>query len=173
MEYMKNQYYVFDDYEWTSEYSVKNFTRLDTLPKIPEKYFTSDYIQTYQVPDDSRLELIAFKLWGDSNYWDILMALNKMTKFNQLPKNHDIILENVQKKMDDFISRTEKITPKGFVYTTEILEEKRARFLEEEETINEEFRNIIYIEKSNISDLLADLLIIKDKGLSESNLLVF
>jgi len=171
---MVHKYYIYNNIDWEAlSYTIKNFTRFDSLTKIPEKYFTNEYALTYKVPDDSRLELIAYQLWGDSNYWDILMILNGMDMFNQLPTNYDAVLDRVEAKLNEFIERTEKYTPQGHVYTASFLRDKEAEILAEEEELNEKYREIIYIEKSHISDILTDLTSLKADGLSNSELLVF
>jgi hypothetical protein len=91
MELMVNKYLVLPTIEFNGT-PVRNLTEINTLPDIPEKYFTNEYLKLYLMENDRLIESLSFELYESTNYWDLLLKLNGITNTSHLPVNNDIIL---------------------------------------------------------------------------------
>lgn len=171
MELMRNKYLQFDNIEIKSfDKYVKNVTLVNTLPDIPAKYFTESYIVEKRIDDNMRLEYLAFELWGDTSYWDILMMLNNMKRMDELPVDYDQLLERVSERLSDWREATEHLRKEA--YSSKEVEAKRLEILDECVETNEKFRNIKYIELSNLSELLTELDDLKSYPKLNQNLII-
>jgi hypothetical protein len=171
MELMRNKYLQFDNIELENfGKQVKNFTLIGTLPNIPEKFFTESYVVEKKIDDNMRLEYLSFEIWGDTSYWDILMALNGMTSMHDLPVDYDTILERTEERLLEWRTKTEHLRKNN--YNILEVESKREEILNEEIENNEKYRNIKYIEMSNLSELLTELDELKELPKINFNLLI-
>jgi len=169
MELMNNKYLIFDNIKLKNGEKVKNTTTLNLLPDIPNKYFTDEYILQYKVTDDRLLESISFELYESTDYWDILLILNSMRNMNELPVNYDIVINRADKKISEWKSKG-NLLPKNM--TDEIIQAKYEEILAEEVELNEKFRYIKYISKEDLSELEADLDILKSEVKLNKNLII-
>lgn len=169
MELMKNKYLIFDDIILKDDNTVKNTTTLNLLPSIPDKYFSNDYILEYKVADDRLLESIAFELYENTNYWDILLILNGMRSMNELPVNHDIVISRADRKLLEW-KKKGALLPGNL--TDEVIQNKYENILLLEEELNEKFRYIKYISTDDLSELEADLTSIKSHVKINENLII-
>ena len=153
MQFMKNKYLVFNNIDVDTN-SLENVTELILLPEIPAKFFTEQFILKKEIQDNALLEALAYDIWGSTDYWDILMALNGMTSMFQLPVSHDLVLERANAKLEEWKALFK------LIYSTTKQEDIDIRYQEilvEEEALNEKYRTINYISISNMSILEAEL----------------
>jgi len=153
MKLMKNSYLNFETID-SGIGIVENTTTLGLLPIIPEKYFTEDYYILKKIEDDRLLEAISYEIYENTNYWDLLMVLNGMTRMNQLPVNYDVILLKAEQELSGWLDRANLM----YTYLTdEQKEEKYNVLLDKLVEENEKYRSIRYISPTDLSELLADL----------------
>lgn len=194
MRLMQNKYLRFDPIEFLDT-NVRNITDLNILPDIPEKYFGENYKRLYKVENDRLIESISFELYENTDYWDILLALNKITNVSQLPVNYDTVLIRARKELSkwmktgklmgtnslneqynevlDILNRGDKIKLEKYIGNPE--ETVKAKYLEllkTEEEKNEKFRNINYLALSDISELESDLDILGQSVKINNNLVI-
>jgi len=73
---------------------VKNIFRRVAVDEAIEKYSTQ--FESYTIPEGSRPEMVAFRLFGDAELdWVILLTNNITDLYNQWPKNHQVLSDYV------------------------------------------------------------------------------
>lgn len=92
--------------------STLDFTNRQIDDTILEDYFsfdtqkilsyiatcTEDFFDWYQMEDDDKLERIALSLYGNPNYWDILMIINDKDPLFDMPYNFNTVTDIASSK---------------------------------------------------------------------------
>jgi len=99
MKLMENKVLVFPTIEFNGV-AVRNITEVNTLPDIPSKYLSNDYILLTLLDNDRLIEGISFELYETTMYWDLLLKLNGISNLSQLPVNNDVILIRAKNSLD-------------------------------------------------------------------------
>lgn len=93
-----------DELEWY-EYNamttktMTNFNEI-LLQSDIKKYSTDDkYYDIYNVPTNIKIEQIAYEYYEDINYWDVILVLNNMKTYLDLPKSNDIVISRTLEKL--------------------------------------------------------------------------
>ena len=81
------------------EFLIRDYTNLVSIQEILDKY--KEYIQIYQVLEDERLDTISYKLYGTTDYWDMLVLLNDLKCMTDLPVNYDKVENRARQKHED------------------------------------------------------------------------
>ena len=131
------------------EFLIRDYTNLVSIQEILDKY--KEYIQIYQVLEDERLDTISYKLYGTTDYWDMLVLLNDLKCMTDLPVNYDKVENRARQKHEDWT----KIF--GKQKTKEQIASKYEEFLEQEIANNERYRNFKYIDTSMINRFHLDI----------------
>ncbi len=131
------------------EFLIRDYTNLVSIQEILDKY--KEYIQIYQVLEDERLDTISYKLYGTTDYWDMLVLLNDLKCMTDLPVNYDKVENRAKQKHEDWT----KIF--GKQKTKEQIASKYEEFLEQEIANNEKYRNFKYIDTSVINRFYLDI----------------
>ena len=131
------------------EFLIRDYTNLVSIQEILDKY--KEYIQIYQVLEDERLDTISYKLYGTTDYWDMLVLLNDLKCMTNLPVNYDKVENRARQKHEDWT----KIF--GKQKTKEQIASKYEEFLEQEIANNEKYRNFKYIDSSVINRFYLDI----------------
>ena len=126
-----------------TEFLFRDYTNLVSIREILDKY--KEYIQIYQVLEDERLDTISYKLYGTTDYWDMLVLLNDLKCMTDLPVNYDKVENRARQKHEDWT----KIF--GKQKTKEQIASKYEEFLEQEIANNEKYRNFKYMDSSVIN----------------------
>ena len=131
------------------EFLIRDYTNLVSIQEILDKY--KEYIQIYQVLEDERLDTISYKLYGTTDYWDMLVLLNDLKCMTDLPVNYDKVENRARQKHEDWT----KIF--GKQKTQDQIDSKYEEFLEQEIANNERYRNFKYIDTSMINRFHLDI----------------
>ena len=131
------------------EFLIRDYTNLVSIQEILDKY--KEYIQIYQVLEDERLDTISYKLYGTTDYWDMLVLLNDLKCMTDLPVNYDKVENRAREKHEDWT----KIF--GKQKTKEQIASKYEEFLEQEIANNEKYRNFKYIDSYVINRFYLDI----------------
>jgi len=184
MKLMENKYLKFGTIMFNGV-PVRNITEINILPDIPEKFYSNNYTLVYEVRDNQLIENIAFELYENTDYWDLLMKFNGIRNVAELPVNYDTILLRARKALSIWmdagklmVSRnldeqyTEVINTlnEGVKITLEkaeddpdeIVKRKYLELLEEEVQKNEKYRKINYLSVSDMAELESALDIAKE-----------
>ena len=153
---MKNKVMNFDKEElddfFVSDYFSKNIFLSDEIEEFGE------YLQSYKITDNDKLERISFELYGTTDYWDILLLLNSRDPIFGMPYEYDIVSDSSTNFIENFIeffeSANKPLTPERLESLTEYWENQ---FDKE----NELKRFIQVVRPSRMGDFLR---LLKDKG---------
>jgi len=153
MAYLKNTIINFDNSDHTilnTTYSVEDYRSLN-LNKI------LDYIEVcednmfdwYQLQNNANLEKVALDLYGNPDYWDILIAINGRNPLLDLPFDFDVLESFSESKAQSYV---DKVYGKDLSESTklELIDSYRKKF----QTRNEELRVIRIVKPSMIQKFL-------------------
>lgn len=124
--------------------SVINFTDRIIETTQLEDYFTFDlkkvlqyvdtctenYFDWYQIQDDDKLERISLELYGDPDYWDILLIINGKDALFDMPYSFDTVSklgEELANRYASHISNFLDLPQSHVDYMATIYEEKYRR----------------------------------------------
>ena len=119
--------------------------------KVPEIYYTEKYYDNVLVEDDERLDLLAYKYYGEINKWDLIMVYNDMESPFLLPKNYDFVIERGELRYDEWYRTYGVGKPYWF------LEAKQKYFQQVSSAENERYRNIKLIKKAYITTVMKEI----------------
>lgn len=98
--------------------SVINFTNRTVNNYDVEDYFSmdfnklSEYIDScpsswfdwYQIPNNSKIEKISLDIYGDANYWDILILINHRNPIFDMPYEYDTLYDLAEDRINEYIN---------------------------------------------------------------------
>lgn len=128
-----------------SDYFSKKIHIIDFLSTHPELFVS------FKVMDDEKLENISYKLYGTSDYWDLLLMINGMDPLVDMPYNSDTIINKVQTELNIYFYFTYSHAP---LSNAARITELTSEFTTNAELLNEKFRYINVIRPSSISLLI-------------------
>jgi len=184
MKLMENKYLKFGTIMFNGV-PVRKLTEINILPDIPEKFYSNNYTLVYEVRDNQLIENIAFELYENTDYWDLLMKFNGIRNVAELPVNYDTILLRARKslaiwmdagklmvsrnldkqytELTDLLNEGRKIVlEKAEGSQDEIVKRKYLELLEKEVQKNEKFRKINYLSVSDMAELEGELDIVSE-----------
>lgn len=86
-------------------YSISDYTSLD---KVKMNDFINSLDSTmfdwYQLQNNSNLEKVALDLYGNPDYWDILVVVNHRNPLFEFPYDYDTLTNMVESDIADYIS---------------------------------------------------------------------
>lgn len=86
-------------------YSISDYTSLD---KVKMNDFINSLDSTmfdwYQLQNNSNLEKVALDLYGNPDYWDILIVVNHRNPLFEFPYDYDTLTNIVESDIADYIS---------------------------------------------------------------------
>jgi len=153
MAYLKNTIINFDNSDHTvlnKTYSVEDYRSLN-LNKILDYIDNCEYdmFDWYQLQNNANLEKVALDLYGNPDYWDILIAINGHNPLFDLPFDFDVLESFSESKAQAYVDK---------VYGTELSEETNLELInsyrEKFQTRNEELRVIRIVKPSMIQQFL-------------------
>jgi len=194
MRLMQNKYLKFDTIMFNGE-PVRNLTEINILPDIPVKFYNDNYALLYEVDDNQLIENIAFELYENTDYWDLLMKFNGIRNVDELPVNYDTLLlrarkslykwmqagklllskniDNQYTEVVNMLNNKEKITTtKGENDPSEAVKRKYLEILEQETQKNEIFRKIKYLSMSDMAELESKIDVLKGTVKINKNLII-
>jgi hypothetical protein len=108
MPYLRNSIINFTNRE-NSTYNFEDYFSID-FNKVAD-YVNScpkDWFDWYQLQDNSKLEKVALDIYGDSDYWDILLVINKKLALFDMPYDYDALMNMVDYKVTEYIKEIYK-----------------------------------------------------------------
>lgn len=67
--------------------------------------------ETINVDPNYKIENVAYSQYNDKNYWDLLMLLNSRNMIEDMPKNQDLLVEEVNEIADSYFKNYQGNTP--------------------------------------------------------------
>lgn len=128
-----------------SDYFSKKISIREFINLHPNLFYS------YNVMDDEKLENISYKLYGTSDYWDLLLMLNDMNPLIDMPYNSDTIINGVQTQLNTYFYYSYSHAPLSNVSR---INELTTEFSENAELKNETFRYIIVIKPTALPEFI-------------------
>lgn len=108
MSYLQNTLLVGDYYKRTTmdydsifqveDYSSMNILKIkEYINNCPPEWFT--YTKAFE---NDTPERIAYSLYGNANYWDVVMLVNDADPFTLVPRNYDTLYKIAQNKVKKY-----------------------------------------------------------------------
>lgn len=130
-------------------FELDDYTNLANISEILKEY--EEEMLDYQVSNDERIEVASFNIYESANYWDLLLLINNIRDWRELPVNQD----KLDKKLNEVYSEWLEVFGK---FKSEPAKEEKYKELEEAIFLeNEKYRNIRYVKKEKINELKAKI----------------
>lgn len=130
-------------------FELDDYTNLADITEILKEY--EEEMLEYQVSNDERIEVASYNIYESSNYWDLLLLINNIRDWRNLPVNQD----KLNKKLNEVYAEWLEVFGK---FKPEPVKEEKYKELEESILLeNERYRNIRYIKKEKINELKAKI----------------
>lgn len=130
-------------------FELDDYTNLADISEILKEY--EEEMLDYQVSNDERIEVASFNIYESANYWDLLLLINDIRDWRELPVNQD----KLDKKLNEVYSEWLEVFGK---FKSEPAKEEKYKELEEAIFLeNEKYRNIRYVKKEKINELKAKI----------------
>lgn len=143
---MKNTFYKFKKYE--NEVAI--FHKYPVIKHIPDYVLNNpSYYSVYSLQDDDRLEYISHRLYGTTDFWDILFLINNMDNTFNLPKSHEYVYKRTEDNFNDFLSK--------FVVSEQRKESLFNELLDEEMIKNDKYRQFKVVKPNKIQDFMLEI----------------
>lgn len=85
-----------------SDYFSKKIDLYTILEEFTSAGTLADYVQTYRISDDDKLERISYDIYGTTNYWDILLQINDRLPLFEMPYSLDTIIESSEEFWNNY-----------------------------------------------------------------------
>lgn len=136
-----------------SDYFSKKINLYDYLTSSD----ISDYLSTYEIADNDKIERIAYEIYGVVDYWDILLLLNDLEPLRGLPYDFDTYTTYI----DAYIKNYENDIYSNNIFSETRFDELKKEFYEVERVLTESKRYLKIIKPSKMQSFLK---YIKEKG---------
>lgn len=162
--YLKNSILKYNRIDM-GDYSVPDYGSLNMVA-IQQYVNSCDYkwFDWYRMDNNDNLERIALELYGNPDYWDILMVINNKNPFD-VPLDLDAICSTIEYKIAEFESKLTKETDtvntfntKYGVVSTKLQPKTYLTFYDELEKIesakSEKNRTMLIVKPTYITDFI-------------------
>lgn len=76
------------------DYFSKKIDIYSILDEFIQAGTLANYVQSYRISDDDKLERIAYDIYGSTIYWDLLLQLNDKQPLFEMPYSLDTIIDS-------------------------------------------------------------------------------
>jgi len=131
-------------------YSITDYTSID-ISNILSYVKNSDQtmFDWYQIEDNDKIERISLELYGNINYWDILMIINQRNPLFEMPFDFDTLSNLALDQVEEFIDEVYK-KPLGELEHAKMYSKWETKYIAN----NEIFRIIKIIRPTRMSEFL-------------------
>lgn len=156
MAYLKNSIVDFTNRQ-IEQYIIEDYFTFDTR-KVSEFIASCDadkrreYFDWYQVQDDDKLERIAYELYKNEDYWDILLVINARDPLYDMPFNFNTLAEFGEQKA---IRYAEKINNQ-YDLPQEHIDYMQAVYQNEYEEQNEALRPLRIVKPEKLQEFIRE-----------------
>lgn len=150
MPYLKNSIINCDN-RIIDNYDVEDYFTLD-FTKINEYVLScpSDWFDWYQLQDNDNIEKVSLDIYGDADYWDILIVINKKNALFDMPYDYDTLLNMADYKTAKYEQEINKSKALPSVTRNAMIKAYREKYVSDNET----FRIIKIVRPSKIQSFI-------------------
>jgi len=136
--------------EELDDFFVRDYFSKDV--KISDLFYTlGDYIDTYQMTNNDKLERISLQLYGTTDYWDILLLLNSRNPLFEMAYDYDLLV-NFATNRSNYYKKTEYSHAPLNIARTAVL---HSAILDAVVAENEDFRTLYIIKPPKMGTFLS------------------
>lgn len=133
-----------ENYE-ISDYTSMDFVKIKAfVSSLPESMFS-----WYQIQNNVTIEKIALDLYGNADYWDVLLLINSRSPLFEMPYDFDAISVSTEDKVSAYISEVYGSELPANVYSA-----MYTAFEEKMTSEVEEYRVIKIVKQERIQEFL-------------------
>lgn len=110
----------------------------------------SNYVQTYRIADDDKLERIAYDIYGTANYWDILLQINDRSPLFELPYSLDTLIDSSEEFWKYYSEKLYFQAPLNDTVLQSLIDNE----IEKMKELNEIYRFIYIIKPTKMQEFL-------------------
>jgi len=133
-----------------SNYFSKKIDLYTILDEFKSKGEINIYFSIYQIMENDKLERISYDIYGTSNYWDLLLALNDKSPLFDIPYDLDTIQSQASEIWNTYSEKIYFQAPLEPLILSNLIESE----IEKIKTINENHRYIFIIKPSKLYEFL-------------------
>ena len=122
-------------------FEIDNFTEKKKIPNVILNQI--DYYEFIEIPDNQKIEYVAYDLYGDTKYWDIILLLNGLQDPLELPNSHSYVVDRATENTIGYMNYY-KITDE------EVYQKVYNNYYQEELEKNEKYRMIKVVKPHKI-----------------------
>lgn len=111
---------------------------------------TDDFFEWYLINDDDKLERIALELYGDANYWDILLIINGKDALFDMPYSFDTVSKLAEELANRYAAKISNLTKLPQVH----IDQMQAIYEEKFRRENEENRPLRIVKPSRLQEFI-------------------
>lgn len=138
------------------DYFSKKIDLYNILQEFSDAGTLADYVQTYRIADDDKLERISYDIYSTTSYWDLLLQINDKQPLFEMPYSLDTIIDSSEEYWHNYSNLLYFQAP----LQTEVLQVLIDEEIEKMKEQNEAYRIIYVIKPTKLQEFLK---ILRDK----------
>jgi predicted DNA-binding protein YlxM (UPF0122 family) len=149
MAYLKNSIIDFTRQK-VSDYNISDYNSI-SFNNIQDfiKELDNNMFSWHQLQNNSNLEKVALDIYGNADYWDILLIINRRNPLFEFPYDFDTLSSMATEKAEKYVN-----TVFGVDLSAAVLEKMTESYKEKNVVNNEIYRVIKIINPSRIQEFL-------------------
>lgn len=138
------------------DYFSKKIDIYSVLDEFINAGTLANYVQTYRIADDDKLERISYDIYGTTIYWDILLQMNDKQPLFEMPYSLDTLISGSEEFWNNYSNLIYFQAP----LQSEVLQLLIDEEIEKMKDQNEVYRFIYVIKPTKLQEFLK---ILRDK----------
>lgn len=138
------------------DYFSKKIDVYTVLQEFSEAGTLGEYVVSYRMSDDDKLERISYDIYGTPIYWDLLLQINDKVPLFEMPYSLDTIIDSSEEYWNNYSNLLYFQAPLNSVVLQALIDEE----IEKMKEINEIYRIIYIIKPTKLQEFLK---ILRDK----------
>lgn len=138
------------------DYFSKKIDVYTVLQEFSEAGTLGEYVVSYRMSDDDKLERISYDIYGTPIYWDLLLQINDKVPLFEMPYSLDTIIDSSEEYWNNYSNLLYFQAPLNSVVLQALIDEG----IEKMKEINEIYRIIYIIKPTKLQEFLK---ILRDK----------
>lgn len=138
------------------DYFSKKIDIYTVLQEFSEAGTLGEYVVSYRMSDDDKLERISYDIYGTPIYWDLLLQINDKVPLFEMPYSLDTIIDSSEEYWNNYSNLLYFQAPLNSVVLQALIDEE----IEKMKEINEIYRIIYIIKPTKLQEFLK---ILRDK----------
>jgi len=132
------------------DYFSKKIDLYNILQEFSNKGVLGEYVVTYRIADDDKLERISYDLYGTVAYWDLILQINDKNPLFEMPYSLDTIIDSSEEYWTNYSNLLYFQAPLCDAHLNRLINDEIEKMKEQ----NEIYRIIYLIKPSKMQEFL-------------------